>query len=51
MDGSFTQNEAIVTAYGVNIGTQNYNFTVPSNLGAGKTRMRVNSNGKEVQFL
>ena len=41
MDGSFTQNEAIVIAYGVNIGTQTFNFTVPTTLGAGKTRMRV----------
>ena len=41
MDGSFSQNEAIVSAFGVNVGTQTYNFTVPSNLGAGKTRMRV----------
>ncbi|MDC3153692.1 GEVED domain-containing protein, partial [Bacteroidota bacterium] len=41
MDGNFSQNEAIVSAFGVNVGTQTYNFTVPSNLGAGKTRMRV----------
>jgi hypothetical protein len=31
MDGTFSQNEAIVTAYGVNVGTQTYNWTIPAN--------------------